>query len=352
MVDQADLPARAEARGKHVADVIGFAQEHALFAIAGQYQGVQLDGRRGRWHGGEGGIEQAALGQYADLQWVGQQLAIGVAHAHAVDPGAGLHGAVGEHQGAFALIAVAVETADIETAVGEVQAAFAAEAPFAELAHVVAAVHADQLAFAAERAFLELADPHVAVGVFITALAVELVLFELADIDIAVGTVEGAIAFKLAVDKTAAELVAAVVVALAFAVGFAVHELALVLAAVGQLQAAKAGILIVFEFAAIGHLPLFEGAFAVASPVLETADVAAARRGQAAMAVEQALLELAFVDLAVAAMPFALAVPLAFVELAGVPTAVGVVHAALALQQTVDHITPITAAVGQARIGR
>ena len=78
----------------------------------------------------------------------------------------------------------------------------------------------------------------------------------------------------------------------------------------------------------------------------------AARRGQAALAVEQPLLELAFIDFAIAAMPLALAVPLAFVELAGIPAAVGVVHAALTLQQTIDHIAPVAAAVGQARIGR
>ena len=94
------------------------------------------------------------------------------------------------------------------------------------------------------------------------------------------------------------------------------------------------------------------GAFAVALTLFETADVAVARRGQAALAVEQALLELAFIDLAVAAMPFALAVPLAFIELARVPTAIGVIHPALALQQAIDHIATVTTAIGQPRIGR
>ena len=131
----------------------------------------------------------------------------------------------------------------------------------------------------------------------------------------------------------AAELVAAVVVALAFAIRLAVGELALVLAAVRQLQATEAGILVVLEFAAIGHLALFEGAFAVASTVLEAAHIVAACRGQAALAIEQALLELAFIDFAIAAMPLALAVPLAIFEIPCVPTAVRVVDAALALQQ-------------------
>ena len=66
----------------------------------------------------------------------------------------------------------------------------------------------------------------------------------------------------------------------------------------------------------------------------------------------QPLLELAFIDFAIAAMPFARAVPLAFVELPGVPAAVGVVHAALALQQAIDHIATVATAIGQARIGR
>jgi len=352
VVDQANLSTGTEAGGEQVADVIGFAQEHALLTVAGQCEGIQLDGGGGGGHGGKGGIQQAALGQYAGLQRIGEQLAVGVPHAHAVDPGAGLHGAIGEHQRATALVVVAVEAANIETAIGEVQATFAAEAPIAELADVVAAIHADQFALAAQGAFLELADPHVAVGIFIATLAVELVLLELADIDVAIGAVERAVAFQLSIDEVAAELVAAVIVALAFAIGLAMGELALVLAAVGQLQATQAGVLVVHEFAAIGHLPLFEGAFAVASTVLETADILAAGRGQAALAVEQPLLELAFIDFAIAAMPFARAVPLAFVELPGVPAAVGVVHAALALQQAIDHIATVATAIGQARIGR
>ena len=40
VVDQAHLPARAEAGGEQVADVIGLAQEHALLAVARQHQRV------------------------------------------------------------------------------------------------------------------------------------------------------------------------------------------------------------------------------------------------------------------------------------------------------------------------
>jgi hypothetical protein len=72
MVDQADLAKGAETAGKHVTDVIGLAQEHALLAVATQGQGVQLDRRgRGRYVGQCVG-EQAALGQLAELERVGQ----------------------------------------------------------------------------------------------------------------------------------------------------------------------------------------------------------------------------------------------------------------------------------------
>ena len=352
VVDQADLPAGAETAGQQVADIVGLAQEHALLAVAGHHQGVQLDRRGGRRHGGEGAIEQAALGQYPDLQGIGQQLAVGIAYAQAIGPGPGLHRAIGEHQGALPVIAVVVEATDVEAAIAEVQTPFTGKAPVTELPDVMAAVHAGQFAFAAEGAFAEFAGPHIAVGVFVAALAVELVLLEVADVHVAFGTVEGAVAFQLAIDEVTAELVAAVVVALAFTVGFAVGEQSLVLTAIRQLQATEAGILVVLEFAAIGHLPLFEGAFAVAPALLEAADVGVGRRGQGALAIEQALLELPFIDLAVAAVPFALAMPLALVELPGVPTAVGVVHPALALQQPIDHIPAITPAVRQPCVGR
>ncbi|MNR43419.1 hypothetical protein D3C85_1620390 [compost metagenome] len=70
------------------------------------------------------------------------------------------------------------------------------------------------------------------------------------------------------------------------------------------------------------------------------------------MAVEQALIEQPAVDLAVAAVPFALTMPLALVELPGVPAAVRVVDTALALQQAIDQITAIASAVRQASVWR
>ena len=72
MVHQADLAKGAEAAGEHVGDVVGFAQEHALLAIAAEGQGVQLDGRsRGR-HIAECVLQQAALGQQAEFEAVGE----------------------------------------------------------------------------------------------------------------------------------------------------------------------------------------------------------------------------------------------------------------------------------------
>ena len=236
MVHQADLAKGAEAAGEHVADVIGFAQEHALLAVTAEGQGVQLD-RRGRGrHVGQCIVEQAALGQQAEFEGVGQQLAIGIAHALAIDPGTALHRAIGQHQGAAPRVTVAVELADVEAAVGQVQSTLAGEAPVAELADVMAAVGADQLALAVQRAFLELTEPDIAVGVLVAALAVQLIVLEAADIDIAIGAVEGPVAFQLTVDEMPGELIAAGVAALAFAVGFAVGELALIRAAVFEFQ--------------------------------------------------------------------------------------------------------------------
>ncbi|MNN04157.1 hypothetical protein D3C81_1168740 [compost metagenome] len=40
VVDQADLAISAKARVEHVSDVVGFAQEHALFAVAAEGQRV------------------------------------------------------------------------------------------------------------------------------------------------------------------------------------------------------------------------------------------------------------------------------------------------------------------------
>ncbi|OMP13255.1 adenosine monophosphate-protein transferase FICD [Corchorus olitorius] len=83
-----------------------------------------------------------------------------------------------------------------------------------------------------------------------------------------------------------------------------------------------------------------QGSLAIASAQLEAAAVAAGGGGQFALAVEQALLELADIDLAIAAVPLALAIQLAVAEMPGVPTAVGIVDTTLTLQQAVHHISP------------
>src|SRR5450830_258604 len=352
MVHQADLAIGAEAGGEHLVDVIGLAHEDALLAVAGQHQAVEFDGRsRGR-HGGQGFFQQRALGQQAELQQIGQQLAVGIADPLAVGPGAALHAAVGQGQAATTVVGVAGEFADIDAAVAQGQMALAVEAPLAELTAIVAAVDADQLALAVEHAFLEFTDPDIAIGVFVAALAIQLVALETAGILVAVGAVEGTDPFQLTVDEVAGEQVAVGVATLALAVGLAVGEFGLVLAAVFQFQMAEARVLVVLAFAAVGHAGFFERAFAIAPALLEAAGVVAVVHGQGALAVEQALLELALVDLAIAAMPLAVALPLAMVELAGVPAAAGVVDTALALQQPIDHFAAIATAVRQTSVRR
>ncbi|MNG03942.1 hypothetical protein D3C84_870440 [compost metagenome] len=117
MVHQADLAKRTETAGEHVADVIGFTQEHALLAVTADSQGVQLD-RRGRSrHIGQRVFEQAALCQQSEFKAVGQQLAVGIAYSLTIGPRAALHGAIGQHQRAASLIIVAVELADVEAAI-------------------------------------------------------------------------------------------------------------------------------------------------------------------------------------------------------------------------------------------
>ncbi|MNH26698.1 hypothetical protein D3C79_867630 [compost metagenome] len=109
-------------------------------------------------------------------------------------------------------------------------------------------------------------------------------------------------------------------------------------------------VLVVLELAAVQQAGFFQGALAIAAAQLETTGVAAARCLQGAQAVEQALLKLAKVDLAIAAMPLALTMPLAIMEVAGIPAAVGVIDAPFALQQAIDDLAPEAAAIGQAGI--
>lgn len=93
--------------------------------------------------------------------------------------------------------------------------------------------------------------------------------------------------------------------------------------------------------------------FAVTQPEFEIADIArAVARGQSTLALIQALLEAAFVDVAIAGMPFPLTLPKPVYKLAGVPPAVGVVDPSLALQQAVDHVATVASAIGQAAVWR
>ena len=156
-------------------------------------------------------------------------------------------------------------------------------------------------------------------------------MLERALVLVAVGAVEDAVAFKFAIDELADELIAAGIAAPAGAVGFAVGKLALVLAAVFQLQMAIARELVILEVAAIAQGTLLERAFALAVAQLEPALVGAVVGRQAAMAAVQALGEIAAIAIAIASVPLALAVPLAIFEIPCVPITVRVVDTALAI---------------------
>ncbi|MNP00096.1 hypothetical protein D3C76_918800 [compost metagenome] len=126
----------------------------------------------------------------------------------------------------------------------------------------------------------------------------------------------------------------------------------MIAAAVSQLQLTGTFVLVFLELAPVGLVGLFEGALAIAAAVIERAGIVAARRGQFAQALEQALGELPAIDLAIAAVPLALPVPLAILEGARVPAAIGIIDAPFTLQQAVDDLAPVAAAVGQPRIRR
>ncbi|MNC18206.1 hypothetical protein D3C75_661030 [compost metagenome] len=286
VVDQGHLATGAKAHLEHVADVVGFAHEHALLAIAAHHQAVQLDWWRRLRYPGQRFVQQTALVEQRQVQRVGQQLAVLVPYAHAVAPGAAFDLAIGHDQPALAVVGIVEEATDVLAAVGQLQAALARQAPVGEGALVVAAIAAQQFAFADQRAVLEFADPHITIGVFVAATAFQAVVLELTDVLLAVDAVVGAAAFQLAVDEVAAELVAAGIAAHPGTVGLALGEQALVAAAVGQFQLAGAFVQVVLELAAVGLVGLLEGAFAVAAAVAEGAGIVAAWCGQVAQALE------------------------------------------------------------------
>ncbi|PAV93612.1 hypothetical protein WR25_01231 [Diploscapter pachys] len=89
MVDQGDLAEGAETHLEHIADIVGLTQEHTLLAVAGHHKAVQLHGWDRRRHLGQRIGQHFALVEQGQVERVGQKLALGVAHAHAVDPGTG-----------------------------------------------------------------------------------------------------------------------------------------------------------------------------------------------------------------------------------------------------------------------
>ncbi|MNH29461.1 hypothetical protein D3C79_896930 [compost metagenome] len=70
VIDQRDLAYRAKAALEQVADIVGFAQKHALLAVAGKGQAVQFDFRRRGRHFGQGLFQQATLIEQGQLQWI------------------------------------------------------------------------------------------------------------------------------------------------------------------------------------------------------------------------------------------------------------------------------------------
>ncbi|MNH31706.1 hypothetical protein D3C79_920980 [compost metagenome] len=119
-----------------------------MLAVAGHYQAVQLDRRRGVRYPRQRVFEQVALVEQGQVQRVGQQRALFVAHAYAVDPGAALDLAVGQGQSALAVVGIVFEATGVLAAVSQLQAALARQVPVDETALVVAAITAEQFALA------------------------------------------------------------------------------------------------------------------------------------------------------------------------------------------------------------
>ncbi|MCY1426445.1 hypothetical protein D9M71_422660 [compost metagenome] len=163
-----------------------------MLAIAGHYQAIQLDRWRRARYPSQRLVQQPALVEQRQVQWVWQQLAILVAHAHAVGPCSAFDLATGQNQPPMAMVGIVQEAADVLAAVGQLQAALARQTPVGELTLVVAAIAAQQLAFADQRAVLEFTDPHVAISIFVAASALQAVVLELADVLLAINAVVGA----------------------------------------------------------------------------------------------------------------------------------------------------------------
>src|SRR5690606_23009668 len=118
----------------------------------------------------------------------------------------------------------------------------------------------------------------VAVGALVAPVAFENACVEGAEVAVALGAFVAAGAFQLVVDEGAAETVALCVLPHARPLCPASLELALVAAAVAQLQDAETVLQVVPELAAIAILALHPESLAVAQTLAEAALVAVAAR--------------------------------------------------------------------------
>src|SRR5690606_27983244 len=308
----------------------GFAHEHALLAVTGQGQCIEFACRCRGGDRGDGLVEQLALLQQAQFEAVRQHPALFVTYQAPVLPGAGLTAALGQGQGALAVVLAAGEIPAVGAAIGQGKQAFAFVLPVGELAEITGAVVIGIFTGALHHPFDELAGPGLAASTLIAALAVELVVL-----------------------KSAAELVAVGIDAHALALWLAFDELALETAAISHFQFAQAMKAVVEKFPLVALTALFKQPDAAEPVAFETAFVAAAIAvGQGALAMEHAFVKFTQVVLATGPLPFAAAFEHAVLELANEPAAIAVVQASRALQQSVDDLATILTAIGQGGVGR
>src|SRR5690606_10932082 len=204
--------------------------------------------------------------------------------------------------------------AHIAATIGEVQAALAVIAPVLEPAAVMAAVAADVLAFAVQLALLEAADPGIAFGILVAALAMKLIALEQAAVPRAIMPGERARAFEQTAFEVAAVLTLGVATG-AFALRQALDELAVVDDSIFLLQGAATVIEAFAKCALITHALLAVAALAVEADLAKLPfETAAIGEAETSLAVEQAVVEVAFVAVAGGAQPNPLAMPLPVLE--------------------------------------
>src|SRR5690606_11149149 len=309
MVDQADLAVGGKALGQQPRDVVGLTEEHALLAVTGKGQAVQLGGRGRSGQGGDGPVEQRALFQQGDLQRVRQRLAIFVVGAPALVPGATLQGAIAQGQLPLPIETTLPELAHIAATIGEVQAALAVIAPVLEPAAAVAAVAVHVLASASQPAFLEAADPGIAFGILVAALDMKLIVLEQAAVPRAIMPGARARTFEQTAFEVAAVLSLGVATG-AFALRQALDELAVVDDSIFLPQGAVTVIEAVAKCALVAHALLVVAALAVEAALAELPfEATAIGEAETPLAVEQAVAEFAFVAVAGGPQPESLAVP-------------------------------------------